>query len=247
MLATRNRESKESDMPEWVHTISGWVIVHKDHITLLAALTSAFAAIVVMFLTRTLATDNRLLRKAGTEPGVVAYLRPDQQHIHILNLVVANVGRGPARNVELEFVGDLELLRKCGARLLTKPKLMILPWLPQEERFVEIFGNALDFFEGTVPPEFAINVHFQNSAGKKQTTISRISIGDFEGLSRLRGADYEAAEALKQIAKSIDGWGGFNRLKVETVTAAEVAREQKAQRDAIMEQKKNRDSEATGK
>ena len=29
-----------------------------------------------------------------------------------LNLVVANVGRGVARNVELEFAGDLEPLQK---------------------------------------------------------------------------------------------------------------------------------------
>jgi hypothetical protein len=41
-------------MPEWVHTASGWVIIHKDHVTLLAAGVSAFAAVVVMLLTRTL-------------------------------------------------------------------------------------------------------------------------------------------------------------------------------------------------
>jgi hypothetical protein len=47
-------------MPEWVHAASGWVIVHKDHVTPLAVGVSAFAAVVVMFLTRTLATDNMI-------------------------------------------------------------------------------------------------------------------------------------------------------------------------------------------
>jgi hypothetical protein len=227
-------------MPEWVHTTSGWAIVHKDHITLLAALVSAFAAVVVMFLTRTLATDNRLLRKAGTEPEVVAYLLPDEQHIHVLNLVVTNVGRGPARNVELEFVGDLESLRKSGAQMLTKPRRLILPWLPQDERFVQIFGNALEFFNGGPPPEFKINVHFQDSAGKTKTSISHISIADFEGVSRVRGTEQEAADALKQIAKRIESWGG-SRLKVETITAAEVAREQKDRYDEMMARRKKPD------
>jgi hypothetical protein len=115
-----------------------------------------------------------LLRKAGTEPEVVAYLLPDERHIHILNLVVTNVGRGEARNVELEFVGDLESLRKSGALMLAKSTRFILPWLPQDERFVQIFGNALDFFNGEPIPEFRLNAHFENSAGETKTTVSRI-------------------------------------------------------------------------
>jgi hypothetical protein len=224
-------------MPEWVHAISGWVIGHKDHVTLLAAGVSAFAAVVVMFLTKALARDNRLLRKAGTEPEVVAYLLPDERHINILNLVVANVGRGVACNVELEFLGDLESLRKSGVRMLTTPKRSILPWLPQDERFVQMFGNCLDFFEGKTPPDFEISAHFENSVGEKKTTRSRISIASFEGMSRLHSTEHEAADALKQIAKSIEGWG-FNRLKVETITAAEVERQQKAHYDEIMERRK---------
>jgi hypothetical protein len=68
------RINMEAFMPEWVHTISGWVIVHKEHITLLAAAVSAVMAVVVACLTVALAKDNRRLRKAGTEPEVVAYL-----------------------------------------------------------------------------------------------------------------------------------------------------------------------------
>jgi hypothetical protein len=227
-------------VPEWIHVASGWVIVHKDHVTLLAAAVSAFAAVVVMFLTRALAADNRMLRKAGTEPEVVAYLLPDERHIHILNLIVANVGRGVARNVELEFGGDLEELRNSGVGMLTKHKRLILPWLPQDERFAQIFGNSLDFFNGQPLPEFTITAHFENSKGEKKATVSRISIADFEGLSRMHSTDHESAEALKQIAKTMESWTRA-RLQVETITAAEVAREQKQQYDAMMQRKKQRD------
>lgn len=215
------------------------MIVHKEHITLLAAGVSAFAAAVVMVLTRTLAKDNRLLRKAGTEPEVVAYLLPDEQHINVFNLVVTNVGRGVACNVELEFLGDADQLCKSGVRMLARQtRPLTLPWLPQDERFVQIFANILDF-DGKPLPSFDINVHFANSAGEKKTTLSRISLADFDGLSRVRGADQEAADALKQIAKSIDSWSA-GRLKVETVTAAEVARDQQARYEEMLTRRKNK-------
>jgi len=160
----------------------------------------------------------------------------------MLNLVVANVGRGPARNVALEFVGDIKTLYERGVRLLSRAKVPIHSVLPQDEKFVQIFGNALNIFDGDErPPDFVIKVHFENSVGRKISTEYRASIKDFEGLSRSNSPEHEIAEALKQIARTVDNWGGFGRLQVETVTAAEVAREQKAQYDAIMEEKKKRD------
>jgi hypothetical protein len=230
-------------MPAWIHEISVWAIAHKDQLTLWAtifsgigAVASALAAFVVMMLTVTLAKDNRMLRKAGTEPEVVAYLLPDERHINILNLVVTNIGRGSARNIELEFVGDLEWLRKRSAQMPKSKR--VLPWLPQDEKFVQIFGNALDFFEDGQPPEFNIRAHFEDSAGRRKTTVSPIAIADFDGVGRVRGTDEDSTEALKLIAKTIDGWGGLNRLKVETATSAQIESERRAQYEAAMERRK---------
>ena len=228
-------------MPEWVHTISGWSILHKEHLTLLATLVSAVMAVVITALTRTLASENRMLRKAGTEPDVVAYLLPNPRFVNFLNLVVANVGRGPARNVVVEFIGDLTILQKKGAPLLAKSKLPILSVLPQDERFVQFFGSFLEFSEVDTIPDFTICVHYQTSKGENRTSTSRASISDFLGLTRVGNSpEHDTAEALQKIAKSIEGWSSFNRLKVETFTAAEIAQEQKAQVDAMEERKKTR-------
>jgi hypothetical protein len=230
-------------MPEWAHAISGWAIVHKDHITLLAASVSALMAVVVTRLTWTLATENRLLRKAGTEPEVVAYLLPNSRSINFLNLIVANVGRGPAFNVELEFVGDLNILQKKGIRFAAKSKFPILSVLPQDEKLVQFFGSYLDLCENGQPqPEFTIRAAFRTSDGVFKSTESRVSISDFEGLTRVGNSpEHDAAEALKTIAKSIESWAGLSRLKVETTTTAEVAREQQARYDEMMERRKKRD------
>lgn len=231
-------------MFEWIHALSAWAIAHKEQLALwstlasaLGAIASASAALVVMALTRTLARDNRILRKAGTEPEIIAYLLPDQRHINIMNLVVANVGRGPARNIELEFTGNVELLRKNGARIPILSRQPILPWLPQDERFVQIFGNTLDLWGDERPPAFQIIAHFSDAAGNRKTTTSQINLADFDGLSRLQPPEHEVAEALKAIAKTVEGWNGFTRLKVETMTADEVAKRDQARYDEIMERR----------
>jgi hypothetical protein len=198
-------------------------------------------AFAVVLLTAALAQDNRRLRKAGTEPDVVAYLLPDQRHLNMLNLVVANVGRGPARNVALEFVGDIATLYKKGARLLSRARMPIHSVLPQDERFVQIFGNALDIFDGDEPPpDFVIKVHFENSAGSKSSTEYRASIKDFEGLSRSISPEHEAAEALKQIASAVRNWTYSDRLRVETITSAELQSELKAIHDAALKRSEER-------
>jgi hypothetical protein len=226
---------------EMLHTFSGWVIAHKDHVTLLTAGVSALMAFAVVLLTAALAKDNRRLRKAGTEPDVVAYLLPDQRHLNMLNLVVANVGRGPARNVALEFVGDINTLYKKGARLLSRAKMPIHSVLPQDEKFVQIFGNALDIFDGDEPPpDFVIKVHFENSAGRKISTEYRASIKDFEGLSRSNSPEHEIAEALKKIASAVQNWTHLDRLQVETMTSADVHSEQKALHDAALKRSQER-------
>jgi len=193
-------------MPEWVHSASGWIIVHKDHVTLLSGAIQAATAIVVAFLTIFLWRENKRLRKAGTEPEVVAYLIPDARYLHILMLVVTNVGRGPAWDVSLEFVGEIDSLRKKGAMLPVGSNLPILPVMPQDERYARIFGNSLDFFNGGAPPDFLIRVHFKDSRDQYRKTECRCSIVDFEGVSRTRPAEHEIAEAVKQIANKIENW-----------------------------------------
>ena len=74
---------EEQEVLEMLHTFSGWVIGHKDHVTLLTAGVSALMAFAVVLLTAALAKDNRRLRKAGTEPDVVAYILPDQRYLNI--------------------------------------------------------------------------------------------------------------------------------------------------------------------
>jgi len=203
--------------------ILNWIQQYNGAIT-------ALTAVVVAWLTAVLALENRRLRRAGTEPDVVAYLLPDRTHINFLHLVVANVGRGAARNVVIEINADPIEFADHGIRLTPKKKLPVLSVLPQDERMYQFFGSAIDALKDPALTDFIIAVHFENLSGKKRTNNCRASVIDFEGYGTLgQPPEYEIADALKKIAGKIDSWSsGFQRLKVETITGREERQRQEA-------------------
>jgi hypothetical protein len=209
-------------LPQWMHEVSVWSIAHKDHLTLLATLVSAFAAVAIVALTQTLASENRRLRKAGTEPDVVAYLMPHPVHLIIINLIVANVGRGPARDVEIEFEADQADFSAHRVRYPAGVKRRLAAVLPQDERYVQVFGAGEDLYKDGALKEFTIHIRFKDSKGKLRHNTSKASIIEFEGYGGFDPPDYETAVALKKISDKLDAWSsGTKRLKVETLTYSE--------------------------
>jgi hypothetical protein len=71
----------------WLNSIQGGVVA-------LSSIVLALTTIVYAWHTSVLAKENRLLREAGTEPQVIAYLSLNLRHIGALEFVIANIGRG---------------------------------------------------------------------------------------------------------------------------------------------------------
>ena len=85
--------------------IEAYLLPYSQVITVVSTAIIAISAVVTAALTWRLICDNRNLAKVGTEPEVVAYLGADPYQL-FTNFVLANVGRGPAKNIE--FYLDLE-------------------------------------------------------------------------------------------------------------------------------------------
>jgi hypothetical protein len=86
-----------------VSTLS-FLNAYQGAITALATVILTLTTIVYAWHTSVLARENRLLRKAGTEPDVVAYLAQHPRHRTALEFVLGNVGRGPAYDVSFKIV-----------------------------------------------------------------------------------------------------------------------------------------------
>lgn len=203
-----------------------WLNTNSSAVTAAATVVLTMTTVIYAWLTGVLAVENRRLRRAGTEPLVIAYLFPDARHINILHLVIANVGRGPAQNLAIEFEADADDFAAHKIEHQVGTKQSLASFLPQDERLYHFFGNALDMFTPNAPKDFFVKVFYEDIKGAAHEARFRTSVGDLEGFRRIgESPEYVAAEALKAIREEIKQWSsGFRRLKVEVITATEQER-----------------------
>lgn len=172
-----------------------------------AAAFSAVSAIASVVVTKRLAEDNRILRKVGTEPEVVVFLRIDPRHWAI-NFVLANVGQGPARDVEVRFQADAAdfLLHRVSFQTGDYRKLATI--LPQGERYEMFFGGSTELFHEPILQPFEVSIRYRDLADQLTEKVHLLDVSIFEWHSFVR--EPSVAKSLSEIQKDIrkiSKWG----------------------------------------
>ncbi len=233
-------------------------------ITAIATIVIAMSAVVTTALTRKLARENELLRKAGTEPEVIAYLESGF-HSGFTNFVLANVGRGPARNVKFRIQsddprlsGDEESARKKGVFLRNIHERTAISFIPPGESVRALFGASRLLVQESKLPPFEVSIEYENMRGKRYTGTTKLDISQFLGLlpETISSSEREIVKALERIeghlgdvskhvssvlSNDFGGFSGLNRLKVETITTKEAHQERKERRTRIERETKGPD------
>ena len=202
-------------------------------ITAIATIVIAASAVVTTILTRKLARENELLRKAGTEPEVIAYLEMHPYLWNILNFVLANVGHGPARNVRFLFEEDEEDFCNHEVRLRNEESRKDISFLPQGESIHLFFGGSIQTLREPRLRPFNVLVEYEDMKGRQRRATYRLDVSQFFGFPTAgHPPEQEIADALKKIeghlnnvSRTFSGGLGGNRLKVEMMTTAEARQE----------------------
>lgn len=198
-----------------------------DWVIVAATVVIAFSAAVSAWLTWRLSQDNRTLLKAGTEPEVVAYLAPDPRSGFLLDLVLENVGQGPACDVEYFVDADPADFAKhkveyVQARTSRKIK-SLLPQGARVSRFIGV-GNLLysEDEEARLQP-FRVEVWYSNLRGARVGPKEyALDIAELGGSAQIEPSEERLAKSMEKIEKHIGHFAsGFKRLRVETITTAE--------------------------
>lgn len=184
--------------------VLGWVKENDGLLIAAATAVIAFFAVCTYFLTRALVRENRLLRKAETEPEVIAYLAVHPLHTEFLNFVLANVGRGPARNVRFELDISDEDIENRKIHLKNSVDRQPISFLPQGEVFTAYFVNGeLAFGEERLPP-FSVNIEYENLKGGKQRRTCLLDVAQFDGIWHLGSPpEKDIARSLKKIEEHL--------------------------------------------
>lgn len=200
------------------------IAANQGVVTAAATVVIAVMAYLTWRVTRTLAHENRLLRKAGTEPKVVAYLTIPPLYRIFWNFVLANVGQGPARNVTFKFDADEEDFEAHDVALRNSVDRKAISFLPQGERICVYFGKGPQLFKEPRLRPFNVIIEYDDMNGRHHCERCPLDVAQFEGITIIgTPPEKEIATALKDIEKHINHFAsGIKRLNVETITAEEV-------------------------
>ena len=136
-------------------------------VTAIATLIIAGSAIISVLISKELAKENRLLRKASTEPEVAAFLKPDSRRNRAINLVVANVGQGPAKNIMFTIRAsraDFEN-HEVSSLLPTDAAVKAASFLPQGESIESFFGMSPLLLKQPPLQPFEVVVTYEGPTG----------------------------------------------------------------------------------
>ncbi|MFB9155057.1 hypothetical protein ACFFUS_17200 [Vibrio gallaecicus] len=182
----------------------------------LATVLSGLSTVVIAVLTLFLYIENRLLRKAGSQPKLVAYFEPHPDGTGGLNIAIANVGTGPAKDIYLQFLGDQEEFAKYDLVLDCTSKRGPITLLPQGEKLSLFFAIGYQLFKqkgtGVQTPISPFKVKLQWTSLQGGKVIEDSYLLDVKPYADLPG--FINKPYLLKIVDSIDGVGkGINNLK----------------------------------
>lgn len=208
-----------------MNSVLEWLSTNHSIVTAAATVIIAAAAGITARLTHNLVRENKLLRKVGEDPKVIAYLESDSRHPSYFNFILANVGRGPARSINFEFDFDERFYANGRVAPMNKPDRKPYGFLPQNERICMFFGSGIGLLREDRLPPFRAKVTWQNLDGQEYEEAYEMDVRQFLGIfAPSNSPDHEIAESLKKISKRLDRFssaGNSGRLKVETMTASE--------------------------
>ncbi|WP_421927711.1 hypothetical protein [Neoaquamicrobium sediminum] len=178
-------------------------------ISAVATAISAASTLVVAVFTAFLFYENRRLRKAGNSPEMVAYLATHPDGHGGVNFILANVGTGPAYDVQFELIGD-ENDRVAHEVLLANDNTRSsIGVVPQNERITALFGISYVLYgskDGQKPlAPLDVRISFNDGRGFRRVSHSRIDVKQFAGLAGViaKPPIVKIADRLGNIEKSL--------------------------------------------
>ncbi|EHH1246488.1 hypothetical protein [Vibrio kanaloae] len=208
----------------------------------ISTILSGLSTVVIAFLTVFLWRENRLLRKAGSEPKVVAYFEPHPDGTGGLNIAFANVGTGSARDVYIQFKGEESDFANYNLILDCTEKRGPLTLIPQGEKISVLFAIGYRLFEpksgnGKKPlPPFSVALEWRNLDGKKVFRDEyKLDVSPYGSLPGFVNKPY-----LLQIVNSIDGVSNsVSRLNKDVTGLASVIEANKLEEPRVQKHKGN--------
>jgi hypothetical protein len=190
----------------------------------------AVATVVYAVLTARLVRETQRLREVATEPAIEVTYRARDEAMALLEIVVKNIGSGPAYRVEFECSaspsssGADELLNRLKKiRFLASGINMLLPGQEYTSYWTDARKNTTEKM-GT---QILVKTKCRGATGVEYVREHIVEFSELDGVERLgTPAPLAIARSLEKLQKDVEHLAsGFRRLRVDAYTQADRERE----------------------
>lgn len=205
---------------EWLNNYSGAV---NALLTLVLIVVTA----VYVYLTGRLVRENIALREDATRPLLAVTTSLHEAYIHIINLLIENVGGGAAHDIRLRtskpFTLDRhERLDEIG------PFKKGITYLGPHQRLEFFLANAIGNLDELKKQLLQIEAEYSDNVGKTYRKTFVIDFGELEGISRVSTPPlFKVAESIERLEKNFANLlNGMIKLPILAYSLEDTKREQ---------------------
>ncbi|MHB8118056.1 MAG: hypothetical protein ACYDHX_04930 [Methanothrix sp.] len=177
-------------------------------------------------LTWGISKETKMMRKAQTEPNISATIQAEEGNINLIDLIIKNIGLGPAYNVKFEANPDFES-RFCKLSEIGFIKNG-LPYFAPNQEFQIFLANLIENFEEILKKTFEIKITYESNLHESYSNTYLIDFSQRIGSSLTQPPLYEIADNIKQIQSDINKIStGSTKLNVIIYTKEDIDEERK--------------------
>ena len=188
---------------------------YNDLIILFFTIAVGISTIVYAYLTAKLVSETKRMRKSQTDPELSISLIQHESSIIFIELLVENIGLGPAYNVDFEVIKDFKLPKRNLSEVgFIKNGIRFFPPKQPMKLWVASFREDEDLEKKSI----IINVIYENSISEKFSREFELNFSQFADFLQLGTPPlHKIARQLENMERDIHNIStGFNKLKVET-------------------------------
>ena len=192
----------------------------------------AVATVVYAFLTAGLARETKKLREVQTEPHVEISFRPRDEFMSLIDIVVKNIGAGPAYDVTFLFsanegsAGAKSLLASLeDLNMLSKG----VSYLAPSQELSSFWTNLTEHFEEKLGARITANTTCKSLSGREYLRTHAINLSELKGLQRMGEPPLlKMSRSLEKLQDDVHKLTtGWNKLKVHTYDSEDREAERK--------------------
>lgn len=161
-------------------------------------------------------------------------IQPREELINFIDLVIQNVGLGPAYDIKFKISPDFEYAK---GRFLSELGFMKngVRYIAPNQKIQFFLTSMIENFEEKIEKSFQVTITYKNSVGKTYEDEYPIDFSQFIGLTQLGEPPlYKIAKNIESIQRDIQHLStGFYKMKVIRYTKEDVEEERRQQSEQI--------------